>query len=180
MPGETKCPHCEADFNESISCSPLAIFHCGSETWKDNPSKQSDQCRITQLENAIKTVCSQPADDKCWMDLKPLADLVGVELDMHVGDPDAMLKNCQRYVRDVCVAGGPWKTYAELEAEVKSLEAELAIQATALDFVAKQRNAAEWVVRNIMAIITTPEPRDEATVLYQYGFSAGQFEFVKK
>jgi hypothetical protein len=111
---EDKCPHCGDSYSEIRSCDPLAVFECGSETWRGTSSRQTDYCRIRQLELAIKLVCSQKADDKCWMDLKPLAEMVGVKLDMHVGDKAAMLENCNRYVNNVCIAGGPWPTYSEL------------------------------------------------------------------
>lgn len=77
------------------------------------------------LEKLCVKICSQHADDRCWMDLTELAEAVGVDMDMHVGDPEAMLKNCERFVNEVCVAGGPWKSYAELEQHIQQLEREL-------------------------------------------------------
>jgi hypothetical protein len=36
-----------------------------------------------------------------------------------------MLKNCERYVTELCRGGGPWKSYAELEAENADLRRQL-------------------------------------------------------
>lgn len=76
------------------------------------------ECRVKRLETAIKTLRSQKADDLCWMDLNKLFAVLGDGVtgwDYRVGDKAAMLKNCERFVQNVCIDGGPWSTYAELE-----------------------------------------------------------------
>lgn len=46
--------------------------------------------------------------------------------DNTVGDPQKMLRNCQRYIELRCKGGGNWKSYAELEAENAELRNQLA------------------------------------------------------
>lgn len=70
----------------------------------------------------IKHVHDQHADDQCWMPdqngLNQLFAAAGLPpKDYRVGDKAVMLKNCERFVDHVCEDGGPWKSYAELEAE---------------------------------------------------------------
>lgn len=73
---------------------------------------------IQRLKVAIRKHRDQKADDRCWMDDVALYETLGdgVILDNHVGDKDAMLANCSRFIANRC-SGGIWKSYAELEAE---------------------------------------------------------------
>ena len=67
---------------------------------------------------------SQKADDLCWLDDNKLYDAFDLPPRYpEIGDPDAMLKNCQRFISQRCLAGGNWKSYAELEQEIKNWEA---------------------------------------------------------
>jgi hypothetical protein len=68
---------------------------------------------------------AQRGDDKCWMDFARVYVAAGLPPpDNSVGDKEAMLKNCERYVRVYC-SGGTWPSYTELEAEVVKLRAAL-------------------------------------------------------
>ena len=78
-----------------------------------------------RLLDAIREVHSQHADDLCWMpaDVNKIFAAAGLPpQDLRVGDKAAMLKNCERYV-ECLQSGGPWRTYAELEAELDKLVA---------------------------------------------------------
>jgi hypothetical protein len=84
-----------------------------------------------KLATAIKEHRDQRADDRCWMDDAGLySSLAGTPFwdgrvqDIRVGDRAAMLRNCERFLERRC-AGGAWLTYAELEAKVVELKAEL-------------------------------------------------------
>lgn len=75
------------------------------------------------LLSAIKTVHAEHADDLCWMpaDVNRIFVAAGLPAqDLYVGDTEAMLSNCKRYVS--CLqSGGPWKSYKDLEDENKLL-----------------------------------------------------------
>lgn len=66
----------------------------------------------------IKRVHAAHADDICWMPqytVDPIFEAAGLPVPVRtVGDPEAMLRNCRRFVREACVAGGGWRSYAEL------------------------------------------------------------------
>lgn len=77
------------------------------------------EASLEKLIDVIREVHSQHADDLCWMpaDVNRIFAAAGLPpQDLRVGDTEAMLANCQRYV--ACLQkGGSWKSYAELEAE---------------------------------------------------------------
>lgn len=80
---------------------------------------------LMQLYEVVKQVHRQHADDLCWMDI----DLIFVAAklpvpDRKVGNKEAMKQNCHRFI-DVMCSGGKWKSYANLEAEIKRLQEEL-------------------------------------------------------
>lgn len=79
--------------------------------------------RIAQLEDAIRTHRSQKADDRCIADDDRLYEALGdgIKCDRRVGDKEAMLRNCERFIGRRCEGGG-WPTYVELEARIKALE----------------------------------------------------------
>lgn len=73
------------------------------------------------LLRAIKEHHAQKADDRCWMDDNILYDAAGLPAaDRRVGDTDAMLTNCRRFLENRCEGGG-WPSYAQLEAECERL-----------------------------------------------------------
>lgn len=83
------------------------------------------EAEVERLRAAIVRHHSQKADDLCWMDDNELYAAAGLPpRDNTVGDPEAMLANCKRYIAQRCQNGGPWKSYAELEAEVERLRTE--------------------------------------------------------
>ena len=80
--------------------------------------------QVTDLRAAIIKHRSQKADDRCWMDDQELYAALGDgDLgDNRVGDPHAMWTNCATFIAKRCAVGGPWKSYAELEAEFAALK----------------------------------------------------------
>jgi len=79
-----------------------------------------------QLRAAIRAHHAQKADDRCWMDDYTLYQAAGLPpVDCRVGDKFAMLANCVRFVHKRCDGGGPWKSYAVLEAENAHLQEQL-------------------------------------------------------
>ena len=82
---------------------------------------------VERLKAAIAEHHAQKADDRCWEDDDRLYAAFGLQPpDRRVGDPEAMLENCKRFIKQRCEGGGPWKSYAELEAENAELKAKLA------------------------------------------------------
>lgn len=78
-----------------------------------------------QLLNAIKLHHSQKADDRCIEDDDKLYEAAGLpKCDRRVGSKEEMLKNCARFIEKRCEEG-KWPTYAELEANIKELEARI-------------------------------------------------------
>lgn len=91
-----------------------------------------DEIRRLRDENvkmraAIKEHHAQRADDRCVEDDDRLYAAAGLsKCDRRVGDKFAMLKNCLRFIENRCEGGGPWRTYAQLEEDVRRLRAALA------------------------------------------------------
>lgn len=83
------------------------------------------------LRRAIKTHRAQKADDRCIEDddrlYAVLAD--GIKCDRRVGDKAAMLRNCDRFIDRRCQSGG-WRSYAELEVEIRRLKKSLWLDAS--------------------------------------------------
>lgn len=78
------------------------------------------------LKAAIVKHHDQRADDRCFLDDADLYAAAGLEpADVRVGDKDAMLANCARFLAQRCESGGPWKSYADLLAERDELRAAL-------------------------------------------------------
>lgn len=78
--------------------------------------------RVAVLEQAIRDHRSQKADDRCIEDDDRLYEALGdgVPCDRRVGDKDAMLDNCRRFIERRCEGGG-WPSYAELAEENERL-----------------------------------------------------------
>ena len=80
---------------------------------------------VQRLRAAVTEHHAQKADDRCWEDDDRLYAAFGLPpVDRSIGDPTAMLENCKRFIKQRCEGGGPWKSYAELEAEVERLKEE--------------------------------------------------------
>lgn len=76
---------------------------------------------------AITEHHAQKADDRCVEDDDKLYAAAGLPpCDRRVGDKAAMLKNCERFINNRCEAGGPWKSYSELEAELQKVRQDAA------------------------------------------------------
>ena len=72
---------------------------------------------IERLRAAIKIHRDQKADDRCWEDdCRLYAATNLLPADNRVGDKEAMLANCKRFIDRRC-EGGKWPSYAELEAQ---------------------------------------------------------------
>lgn len=87
-----------------------------------------------RLRDAIAEHHAQKADDRCWMDDRKLYEAAGLPTDNYdqIGSPSAMLANCERFVTHRCSGGGPWVSYAELEAERDRLLQEQKVDRDAL------------------------------------------------
>jgi hypothetical protein len=74
------------------------------------PVLHGSDVRVKELEDAIRRVVTQQADDLCWMDVyNYLAALVGVRFDPAMLPADQMLANCDRYVNSL-KTGCPYAT----------------------------------------------------------------------
>ena len=85
------------------------------------------ECDVTLQEikkwrDAVVEHHAQRSDDRCFLDDDKLYEAFGLPpVDRRVGDKEAMLKNCARFIEKRCEPGG-WPTYAELEAEIQRLK----------------------------------------------------------
>jgi hypothetical protein len=69
---------------------------------------------------------NQKADDRCVEDDDKLYEAAGLSpVDRRVGDKEAMLANCARFIDRRCEGGG-WPSYRELEEQLATLSAQLA------------------------------------------------------
>lgn len=76
-----------------------------------------------KLGDVVKQVHAEHADDLCWMDIDRIFAAAGLPVpDRKVGCKFSMVKNCVRFVGEMCQEGGGWKSYAELEAEIEQLK----------------------------------------------------------
>ncbi len=83
----------------------------------------ADQLRIKQLEDAIREHRRQKADDRCIEDDDNLYAVLGdgIKCDRSVGNKFEKARNCLRFIENRCQEGGPWKSYIELEKEVRRM-----------------------------------------------------------
>jgi len=93
------------------------------------------EMRVKELETAIRTHWEQKADDRCWEDDSKLYSVVPLPETTArcIGDPEVMLENCKRFIKQRMCAGGPWKSYAELEAENAKLHEQIRHATEALE-----------------------------------------------
>jgi hypothetical protein len=87
-----------------------------------------------RLRAAIEIHRDQKADDRCHLDDQALYAALG-DGDLganRVGDPEAMLANCRRFIERRC-AGGGWPTYADLKAALLRARAVMSRAADALE-----------------------------------------------
>lgn len=95
---------------------------CGTMEYLGKFTVPGQARRYAALLAAVRDHHAQRADDRCWLDDAKVYAAAGLPPgDPRVGDKAAMLANCERFVRLRCEAGGPWETYAALEAEVAAL-----------------------------------------------------------
>ena len=108
-------------------------------TWYEVMILDRDK-QITALRAAIHKHWSQKADDRCWMDDDLLYAAAGLPpVDRSVGDANAMLLNCKRFINQRCEER-KWKTYAELEVDIEVLIAHLVTISDLLDGVYGGKN----------------------------------------
>ena len=83
----------------------------------------TERQRAEAAEAAIRKHRDQKADDRCWMDDLELYALLPEEgtADNRVGDKEAMLANCRRFIERRC-EGGHWPSYTDLEKRVAELK----------------------------------------------------------
>lgn len=84
--------------------------------------------RAHALADAIKKHRAQKADDRCIFDDDVLYDALGdgIKCDRRVGSQEAMLQNCERFIK--CrTEQGHWPTYVELETERDTLKLEVEV-----------------------------------------------------
>lgn len=80
------------------------------------------EINLDKLLSVIKDVHGQYADDLCWLDIDRIFTAACLPVpDRKVGDKAAMKRNCERFIDEMC-KGGSWKSYAELEEEIKNLK----------------------------------------------------------
>jgi hypothetical protein len=125
------------------------------------------QAEIRNLRAAIGAHRAQRSDDRCWEDDQTLYAALGDgDLgDNRVGDPEAMLANCRRFIERRC-AGGGWTTYAELEAKLDSARAVMIRALDALESDANpddRRESFELIQDQFEGVLT--EDHDRALAL---------------
>jgi len=108
-------------------CSAIRPVHCSVGHAPSRGEVRLLIAEIRRLRAAIVKHHDQKADDRCWMDDHELYAAAGLpDPDNCIGDPEAMLANCKRFITSRCRADGPWKSYAELEAENAALRTQIA------------------------------------------------------
>ncbi len=86
---------------------------------------------MTKLEELVREIHAEHVrgtDDTCWLDIDRVFEAAGLSKpERPVGDIPAMLRNCDRFVNQLCTVGrGNWPSYVDLEKRIKELEAALA------------------------------------------------------
>ncbi len=90
---------------------------------------------VENLIAVIFAVHAEHADDLCWLDIDKIFLAAGLPIpDRKVGDKNAMLKNCERFISEMC-KNGNWKSYAELELENEKLKAEIEEQKREIEYL---------------------------------------------
>jgi len=76
--------------------------------------------RVKVLEDAIRTHRSQLADDRCIEDDDQLYEALGdrVKCDRRVGSKEEMLRNCARFIENLCEEGH-WSSYENLRCDLR-------------------------------------------------------------
>lgn len=113
----------DGDESRGETCpeSPYAEVEIGyiDEAYRTRRELQAERDR---LRDAIIKHRAQKADDRCIFDDDVLYEAVGdgTRCDRRVGDKQAMLVNCARFIERRCESGG-WPTYVELEERLRKL-----------------------------------------------------------
>lgn len=118
------------------------------------------------LLDAIREHHDQKADDRCIEDDTKLYAVAGLEpADHHVGDPEAMLANCARFIKNRCQAG-KWPNYVDLERQLAEANASLiTVRGQCIELAATAGRVAELeakVAEMQDRVDVTRESRDDA------------------
>ncbi len=100
------------------------------------------------LRQAIILHRAHKADDRCIEDDDRLYEALGdgIKCDRRVGDKDAMLANCKRFIEQRCEGGGPWKSYEALRGELFKVAAALhRLDAIYRDEMDEPRERPSWL-----------------------------------
>lgn len=95
-------------------------------------SAEEERARLegcyVELLDAVRWHHSQKFDDLCHEDDNRIYKAAGLPpRDNHIGDQEAMLKNCQRFINQRCQPGGDkeWTSYVELELKLEETMKEM-------------------------------------------------------
>jgi hypothetical protein len=103
-----------------------------------------------RLKTAILGHYSKKADDRCWEDDLALYAAAGLGGgDNHVGDKEAMLRNCARFIDRRC-DGGRWLSYAELEEDRNQIVVERDDAVMERDSARYQRDEARAIASRLL------------------------------
>lgn len=95
------------------NCDPAGMVATNALLSDQNSALQR---KIEMQHKAVAWHRAQLRDDRCWKDHNELYAAFGLPPgDFGVGDQCAMLENCKRYLAQETIAGGGWKSYADLE-----------------------------------------------------------------
>lgn len=80
------------------------------------------RAKYDMLRDAVKEHHSPVGDDRCIEDDNKLYAKAGLPpADVRIGDPFEMIGNCWKFIKNRCIAGGPWISYRGLLEEVGKL-----------------------------------------------------------
>lgn len=150
VPGLLKCPKCSFTLQRNLMDGTTGVVSVNTEptieecpndqeilqpvTWKEHSEMlavvgngQVERAvkaeeEIDRLKAAIRLHRDQRGDDRCWLDDLQLYAALGepIKPDNRVGDKDAMLKNCARFIERRC-EGGAWPSYHDLENALREI-----------------------------------------------------------
>lgn len=147
LPAEADCSEC----NKLLEVAVAAHNPANRETWRVEAERWQREVRefghpitpdhdhhevrdwlnqafldgAAPLRAAIAAHHAQKADDRCIEDDDRLYAAAGLPpCDRRVGDKEAMLANCARFIARRCEGGG-WPSYVELEAQIAQLRGAL-------------------------------------------------------
>lgn len=101
---------------------------------------------IAWQRKAVMEHHGQKADDRCWQDDDVLYAAFGLPpADHHVGDQDAMLANCRRFITSRTLPG-EWQSYASLADDVERMTGLCQEAANTIEQMAEERRVIQYDV----------------------------------